>query len=109
MFVDDILAISQQAREVLELLQSKDRVKFKNNIISKPEMYLGGKLQLKTINGIKCWTMSSHKYLSVVVKNVEEYVGKTKFQVPRKATTPMDNTYVPELDETNELNPKLHT
>ena len=44
--------------------------------------------------------MSSHEYLSAVVKNVEEYVRKTKFQVPRKATTPMDNTYVAKLDET---------
>ena len=109
MYVDDILVISHRGREVLESLQSKDRVKFKNSKISKPGMYLGGKLQLKTINGIKCWTMSGHKYLSAVVKNVEEYVGNTKFQVPRKATAPIDNTYVPELDETNKLNPKLHT
>ena len=108
MYVDDILVISHRGREVLESLQSKDHVKFKNNKISKPEMYLGGKLQLKTINGIKCWTMSGHEYLSAVVKNVEEYVRNPKFQVPRKATTPIDNTYVPELDETNKLNPKLH-
>ena len=72
-------------------------------------MYLGGKLQKKSINGIDCWTMSSIEYLKTVVENVEEYVKNTKFQVTKKATTPMDNSYVPELDETNELNSMLHT
>ena len=72
-------------------------------------MYLDGKLQSKKINVINCWTMSCIEYLSVVVKNVEVYVRKTKFHVPKRATNPMDNKYVPELDETNELNPNLYT
>ena len=70
MYVDDILAISEKAKELLEDIQKKDRVKFKNGKIAEPEMYLGARLCKKEINGKKCWTISSAEYLNSVVKNV---------------------------------------
>ena len=43
-------------------------------------MYLGGRLNKKEINGIKCWSISSAEYLKSGVKNVEEYIRDTKFK-----------------------------
>ena len=109
MYVDDILAISENAKQLLEDIQKKDRVKFKNGKIAEPEMYLGGRLCKKNLNGINCWTISSIEYLSSVIKNVEEYIKDSKYQFPKKIRTPMSNDYQPEFDETNELDPQWHT
>ena len=109
MYVDDILAISERAKELLDDIQKKDRVKFKNGKIAEPEMYLGARLCKKELNGIKCWTISSTEYLSSIVKNVETYIKDSKYVLPKKPRTPMCNEYSPEFDETNELDQKWHT
>lgn len=48
-YVYCIIAVSQQAKEVMEKIQST--FKLKNNDIKKAETYLGAKLQEKTMNG----------------------------------------------------------
>ena len=53
--------------------------------------------------------MSSIEYSGFVVKNVEEHAKKRKFQLPKKAVMPIDNSFVPELDETKNLDSTLHT
>jgi hypothetical protein len=57
MYVDDILAISCDARSILEEIQGT--FKFKNGSIETPEYYLGAKLQKKPLNGLECWTITS--------------------------------------------------
>jgi len=49
-YVDDILAISMKATEVLLESLKSEKIKFKNNKIAEPEMYLGARLQKKQIN-----------------------------------------------------------
>ncbi|KAI2513326.1 Reverse transcriptase (RNA-dependent DNA polymerase) [Fragilaria crotonensis] len=75
MYVDDILAISSDAAAILKDVQST--FKFKNDKIELPEFYLGAKLQEKSINNIKCWTVSSHNYVKAAIQNVQEAIKDT--------------------------------
>ena len=69
MYVDDILAISCDARTILQEVQRT--FKLKNDRIDVPEFYLGAKLQRKELNGTTCWTVTSQDYVKAAVKNVE--------------------------------------
>jgi hypothetical protein len=103
MYVDDILSISCDARSILEEIQGT--FKFKNGKIETPEFYLGAKLQKKPINGIHCWTIMSQDYVKAAVKNVEETIKKSGRRLPTSnIDTPMNITFSPELDVTEELN-----
>ncbi|KAI2505806.1 hypothetical protein MHU86_8668 [Fragilaria crotonensis] len=82
MYVDDILAISCDAEAILKDIQST--FKFKNDKIEIPEFYLGAKLQEKSINNIKCWTVSSHDYVKAAIQNVQEAIKGTSRKLPSK-------------------------
>ena len=102
MYVDDILAISCDARSILEEVQKT--FELKNDSIESPEFYLGAKLQRKPINGKLCWTITSQDYVKAAVENVEEAIKNTRRRLPTtNIDTPMNNTYTPELDVTEEL------
>jgi hypothetical protein len=101
-YVDDILAISCDARPILEEIQRT--FKLKNDKIEAPDFYLGAKIQLKPINGRMCWTMTSQEYVKAAVRNVEETLKNTRRRLPTaNIDTPMNITYTPELDVTEEL------
>ena len=103
MYVDDILSISCDARAILDEIQQT--FKFKNGKIETPEYYLGAKLQKKPLNGFQCWTITSQDYIKAAVKNVEETMKRTGRRLPTSnIDTPMNITYQPELDITEELN-----
>ena len=103
MYVDDILALSCDARAILEEMQGT--FKFKNDKIESPAYYLGAKLQKKPINGFECWTITSQDYVKAAVKNVEETIKKKGRKLPTaNVDTPMNITYSPEMDVTKELN-----
>jgi hypothetical protein len=102
MYVDDILSISCKPRDILEEIQST--FKFKSGIIEVPDYYLGAKLQKESLNGVQCWTITSQEYVKVAVKNVEETVKRMGRRFPRaNVHTPMNITYTPEMDVTEEL------
>ena len=105
-YVDDVLSISHKALEVLQEVQ-KD-FKLKKDKIETPEIYLGARLEKKSLNGKDVWTMSSKDYCHHSVKNILERAEKYGFKVPSRAATPMDNSYVPELDTSEEVNSELH-
>ena len=56
-YVDDILAISCDAKSILQEIQGT--FKLKNDKIETPEFYLGAKLHYKDISGFKCWTVTT--------------------------------------------------
>ena len=88
-YVDDVVAISEKAVEILKEIQSGG-VKFKNDKIEPPNMYLGAKLSTKLMDGVTRWTISSDNYVSAAVKNVEEVLkSKPKFKANRNQKTPM--------------------
>ena len=62
-------------------------------------------MQKKTINGIECWTITSQDYVKAAVKNVEETIRKKGRKLPTSnIETPMNTTFSPEMDVTEELN-----
>ncbi|MGH3053999.1 MAG: reverse transcriptase domain-containing protein, partial [Gaiellaceae bacterium] len=98
-YVDDILAISENARSVL--LELEEHYDLKG--IGPPERYLGATIaQCKLPNGTKAWSMSATQYLKEAIKNVEEKTGQ-KFDQHRKPT-PLQSDYHPELDQSEYLN-----
>ena len=102
LYVDDVMAASHQATKVMEDLGKG--IKYKNDKIEVPDSYLGAQLVQKTLpNGLKCWCISSDKYVNAAVKNVEEAIKKKSLKIPNKVRTPMDGTFIPELDGTPEL------
>ena len=101
-YVDDLLAMSSDARSVLESIKT-DTIKYKNDKIDKPDMYLGAKLQLKQINEHPCWTIGSVEYVNAAVNTIKDAIKNTMWKLPAKAKTPMTQSYHPELDESPEL------
>jgi hypothetical protein len=102
MYVDDILSIACDPSVILREIQGT--FKFKNHKIEEPEFYLGAKLQRKPLNGLQCWTITSQDYVKAAVKNVEEALRKSGRKLPTSNTsTPMNITYSPEMDVTEEL------
>ena len=100
-YVDDILAISTKAIEVMNEIQEK--FKFKKNKIAPPEIYLGGRLENKYLNGKLVWTLTSKDYIKAVIDNIEVRLKKTGDKLNSKAITPMIQDYKPELDISKEL------
>lgn len=100
-YVDDILAVGVDAKSILE--EVKERFKLKNDEIKPPDTYLGANLAEKEINGTKCWTMTSADYVNAAIKNIEDANKDGRWKMPSKAKTPMASSYVPELDDTPEL------
>ena len=65
---------------------------------------MGVQLVQKTSpSGTKCRCILSDKYVNAAIKNVEESIKKKSLRLPNKVRTPMDVTFIPELDGTPEL------
>ena len=69
-YVDNILCISHSPRE--PLMEIHQDLKFKKNKIEPPDMYLGGRLKLRSLNGRPVWTLSSKDYLKASIAIVEK-------------------------------------
>jgi hypothetical protein len=100
----EYVLMSQDALAILQDIQGT--FKFKNGKIEPPEFYLGAKLQKKEINGYNCWTITSQDYVKAAVNNVEEVIKQNgrRLLTSHIEDTPMNITYAPELDITEELN-----
>ena len=107
LYVDDILVVHHDATVCLR--QIDKYFKMKPDSIGDPDFYLGAKLrQTKLPNGVFAWGMSSSKYIQAAVRNVKDYVEKTRPgpKLPKRATAPFPSNYHPEFDTTPELNDK---
>ena len=105
LYVDDCLAISEDATKELHALDHY--FKMKKGSIGNPEMYLGAKLRLtKLPNGILAWGISASKYVQEAVRNVEVYIRNNKLpKLAKRATAPLPADYHSELDTSKELDP----
>ena len=106
-YVDDILCISKNAKEVMQELQKK--FKFKKDIIAPPDTYLGAGLTKKEIDGYTVWAISSAAYVKAAVKNVQEAIRDKPWKLPKRAPTPMTQSFIPELDDSPELSDNERT
>ena len=100
-YVDDVLSISADAQSLMKDIQ-KD-FKFKKDKVEPPQMYLGARLEKKQLNGKEVWTMCSKDYVKLAISNIEGRLKNKRMKLPSKAITPMDSSYIPELDDTPEL------
>jgi len=103
LYVDDALAIGVDAEKML-----KEEVgrffELKQDSIGPPKIYLGARMREVVLeNGVKAWGISSSQYVQAAVKNVEKYLEILGKKLPAKAETPMQTSYRPELDVTEEL------
>ena len=103
MYVDDILAISRDAKALLISMEG-GTVKYKNGKIEPPDTYLGARLFQKTMNGVQMWGISSVDYVKAAIKTLREALkNKPHLKWPSRVLTPMVLNYAPELDASPEL------
>jgi hypothetical protein len=100
-YVDDVLSISHDPEATMKGIQGT--FKLKDDKIEKPTMYLGAQISQKVIGGVKCWTMSSEKYIKAAIANVKAKLDKSGQRLPTRCTTPLQSGYRPEVDATAEL------
>ena len=67
-------------------------------------MYLGAQLSKMTnVDGKYCWAMSSDKYCTSAVTNVESVLEKYGLRLQPKCFTPLRCDYCPEMNVTGDL------
>ena len=108
LYVDDALVVSDNAESILRNEIGR-YFELKEASIGPPKMYLGaGIRKVKLDNGVDAWAASSSQYIQAAVRNVEEYIEKShdkQWKIPNKVETPMQLTYRPKLDVSEELSP----
>ena len=96
-YVDNILAISVNARGILKGLCKDGGITYKEGEIKPPGMYLGARLQERIVGRTNqiCWTISSHNYIKVTIVTVGELIkGKRwKLKSGNISSTPMSASY----------------
>ena len=103
LYVDDCLCVHHDGEAVLNELDNY--FKMKDGSIGDPDMYLGTKLRKTTLsNGVVAWGMSPSKYVQEATRNAAEYLEKTfGRKLQKKAPTPFQRDYAPEVDTTPPL------
>ncbi len=72
-YVDDILCIHNSALSILD--QINKYMKLKPSSVGNPDIYLGTKLKLTTLdNGVTAWGMSPSKYVQQAVANCARHL-----------------------------------
>ena len=80
-YVDDLLEISSDARSFI--LEVAEKFKLRKDKIEPPEIYLGGRIAKKSLNGKYIWTVSSVDYVKGIIKNIEVGMVKEGMRLPR--------------------------
>jgi hypothetical protein len=78
--------------------------KLKKDCIDPPKQYLGAGVELKMINGVKCWTMNSDDYVKAAITSVDKKLAEKGLHLQPKCPTPIASGYRPEVDSSAELN-----
>ena len=79
-YVGDILAVFTDPRAVLNELKAGN-IKFKNDKIEPPEMYLGARLEEKQLGEIKCWTLTNLDYIKASLNNLKEVLKDSSWKL----------------------------
>jgi len=106
LYVDDCLCIHHDAEGALKELDKYFQMK--PGSIGNPDVYLGSKLRMVTLdNGVQAWSSSPSKYIQDAVTNVENYLA-TQYpgrKLKNKLSGPWPGDYASELDDSPELDP----
>jgi hypothetical protein len=94
---ETILAIGIDPSNVLTHLNTYFALK--PDSIHPPDDYLGTKLkETVLLNGVKAWGQSSSHYIHNAVANLELWMADKEYKLLRRAPTPMNASYCPEID-----------
>ena len=105
-YVDDILIVSHDPEPILEEL--KALYELKEGSIGPPNQYLGAQIsQVEGADGGLKWAMSSEKYATEACKIIDALIEKDGVNVSSKGLAPIAPNYVPELDDSPELNDEM--
>jgi len=86
----------------------KNEYALKDGKIHPPEEYLGAQVKAWTLEDapdVKCWAMSSEKYVKNAIREVEAELSNSGKRLQTKISTPLSPGYHPELDTTREATP----
>ena len=78
-----MLAISSDAMSVI--LEVAEEFKRRKDKTEPPEIYLGGSLSKKSLNGKEICTMPSVDYVKGIINNVKVRMIKEGLRVPRRS------------------------
>ena len=93
-YVHDVLGISVEAKSLLQEIQRD--FKFKKNKIEAPELYLGAKIEKKSLGKSEMYTICSRDYAKLAIQHIEK-------RADERVKTPMTESYIPEIDTSKEL------
>lgn len=101
-YVDDVLCISNDPTRTMKGIE--DCFTIKDDKIEEPDMYLVAQLsRIDNDDGQQCWAMSSEKYCTSAVANVEKILEVKGRRLLSRCVTPIASGYRPEIDTTPEL------
>ena len=91
-YVDDILAISEDLMRTMEFLQSKYTLK--DGTVKEPDTYLGAQFKKYYIDGSDDpakprWSMSSETYVKRAIIDVGTELAKVDKMLPTRVSTPL--------------------
>ena len=79
-------------------------IKFNNDNIEEPGLYLGANFKKRELNGRTMWTVTSQEYIDNAIKNLENQLNKKGIKLTGYYGTAMDMGYQPEVYFYPELN-----
>jgi hypothetical protein len=117
-YVDDLLVVSFNPMQTMDEL--RQTFKFKEGSIKTPDSFLGAQLNINTNDNRNYWVISATKYIKAACDTVKDKMElrhkitpyndkepEKDFTFPdrkkRRATTPFNSNYRPELDNSREL------
>ena len=90
--MDDVMVVSHKQQDAIDW--SKCLFKLKGDKAEVSGIYLGASLSdAETIDGSKCWSVSSVKYVQKAIDNVEKMLWKSGRKLPTKFVTPTTCKY----------------
>ena len=103
-YVDDLLCCGE--RPDLQMAAIAKRFKLKNGLVEEPSLYLGADIEKHYHNHEPTkvrWAMSSTKYTTEAVADVESKLKAEGLMLPTKVTTLLSSGYRPKIDSSREL------
>src|SRR5210317_481488 len=104
-YTDDIVAISENPKKILDTLGG--HYLLKPDSIGEPKTFLGATISKHIMDGTDyhTWAIGSKAYLVEALRVVKQRISQKKYnlQLKRKVSAPLPSGYKPELDGTKEV------
>ena len=99
--VYNILCISHYYKEIIGEIQKN--MKFNNDNIEEPDLYLGASLKNKELNSWKMWTMNIQQYINNIIKNLEKQLKNKGLKLTAHASNPTAMGYQLEVNSSPDI------